>query len=96
MVFGKCMEIEEELGLRLVFVNGFRDGDQRASLGAYGTVISYTNLYTALEELPYTNEEWLEYAEYNEDHAYLAPTFKLLATIIKRKISSKINDIKTF
>ena len=89
MVYGEFMEIEEQLDERLVFLNGFSDYDKPASLGAYGTVISYTNLYLALEELPYTNEEWLEYAEYNEGHAYLGPTFKLLATIIKRKIKER-------
>ena len=89
MVYGEIMEIEDHLNERLVFLNGFSDYDKPSSLGAYGTVISYSNLYKALCELPYTNQEWLEYAEYNEGMSYLGPTFKLLAAIIKRKIKEK-------
>jgi len=84
MVYQELMQLEDDLQERMVFQNGLNGN--RASLGAYMTVIDYDCLYKAIEELPYTKEQWLEYAEYNDGFSYLGPTFRLLATIIKRKI----------
>jgi hypothetical protein len=85
LVYNELMQIEDDLQERMVFQNGLNG--RSASLGAYMTVIDYENLYKAIEELSYSKEDWLQYAEYNEGFAYLGPTFKLLALIIKRKLN---------
>lgn len=85
-------EIEEYLTENMVFLNGFRDDDTTASLGAYGTVISYTNLVKAFEASTFTKEEWLKGVDDWEGHAYLAPTFSLLALWVLRLIDKKFTE----
>jgi hypothetical protein len=82
-------EIEDYLTENMVFLNGFRDEDESASLGAYGTVISLTNLMKAFDASPFTKEEWLKGVDYWEGQAYLAPTFSLLALWVLQLIRKK-------
>jgi hypothetical protein len=82
-------EIEDYLTDKMVFLNGFRDEDTSASLGAYGTVISPVNLIKAFDASPYTKEEWLKAVDYWEGQAYLAPTFKLLSLWVLDLIKGK-------
>lgn len=80
----KSWEIEDYLDENLVFQNGFRDEPTCASLGAYGTVISFNNLKDAIEKATFSDEEWKDAIEYWDYNSYLSPTFKLLATWVKR------------
>ena len=84
----KSWSIEDYLTEKMVFLNGFRDKDESASLGAYGTVISYTNLEKAISESKdmFTKEEWLKAVDLWEYQSYLGPTFALLAIWVKKLI----------
>jgi hypothetical protein len=84
------LEIEDYFMENLVFQNGFKtETPTIASLDAYGTVIKYNNLYAAIEKLMpiVTTEQWDKAIEYWNYESYLAPTFKLLAIIVKRKVA---------
>ena len=83
-------EIEDYLGENMVFLNGFRDEDTRASLGAYGTVISFSNLAKAYKESPYTKDQWIKFIDYTEGNEYLGPTFKLLKITLQRLMNEKL------
>lgn len=88
------LEIEDYFSDNMVFQNGFKDVPVRASLGAYGTVINFTNLYAAIEKLilSVTPVEWQAAIDYWDYESYLAPTFKLLAIVVKRKVA-EINKV---
>lgn len=82
--------IEDYLTEKMVFLNGFRKEKTSASLGAYGTVISFENLEKAFNESPFTKEEWLKSVDDWKGHAYLSPTFSLLALWVLHLIEKKI------
>ena len=90
----KSWSIEDYLTEKMVFLNGFRDNDESASLGAYGTVISYTNLEKAIEDSKdmFTKDEWLKAIDLWEYQSYLGPTFALLAVWSKRLIEKYLVD----
>lgn len=81
--------IEDYLTEKMVFLNGFREEETSASLGAYGTVISFVNLEKAFNESTFTKEEWLKGVDAWEGSAYLAPTFSLLALCVLQLIRKK-------
>ena len=85
--------IEDYLDSHNVFLNGFREGEVTASLGAYGTVISYKNLIKAFDEATYTKEQWESAIEYWHGNAYLAPTFELLARFVTYLVNEKFNKV---
>lgn len=82
-------EVEDYLDSKNVFLNGFKDGEVTASLGAYGTVISYTNLIKAFDEATFTKDEWLKSIDAWRGNAYLAPTFELLARFVEYLVENK-------
>lgn len=90
MNYQKALECENELQNRLVFHNAY-DENKPASLGAYNTIFSYERFYKAFDELPYTTEDWLYFADYWAGFGYLGPTFKLIAAVIKRKVKEREN-----
>ncbi len=85
-------DVEDYLTDKMVFLNGFRDVDESASLGAYGTVISHINLMKAFDEATYTKEEWLKCIDAWHGHAYLAPTFELLARFVSYLVEHKFGS----
>lgn len=84
--------IEDYLTDKMVFLNGFREEETSASLGAYGTVISLVNLQKAFDESTFTKEEWLKGVDAWEGNAYLAPTFSLLALWVLQLIRKKFPE----
>ena len=89
-------EIEDYLMHFRVFQSGW-DYTRIASLGAYGTVISWDNLEKAInEDSKYTKDIWLDTVEYWFAMAYLSPTFKLLGLwatrIVNKKFEEKPNE----
>ena len=80
-------EVEDYLTDNMVFINGFKDKDETASLGAYGTIISYVNLKEAIDKSKYSKEEWEKCIEYWKSQSYLGPSFTLLALWVERIIS---------
>jgi len=86
--------IEDYLTEKMVFLNGFRDEDTSASLGAYGTVISPKNLITAFDESTFTKEEWEQAIDYWHGQAYLAPTFELLSLWVSHLLKHKYNELQ--
>jgi hypothetical protein len=82
-------EVEDYLDSHNVFLNGFREGEVTASLGAYGTVISHTNLIKAFDAATFTKEQWLKCIEHWRYNAYLAPTFELLARFMEFLVENK-------
>jgi hypothetical protein len=85
-------EIEDYLTENMVFLNGFREEETTASLGAYGTVISHTNLVKAFDASTFTKEDWLKGVDAWEGNAYLAPTFSLLALWVLKMIDKKYGN----
>lgn len=83
--------IEDYLTQKMVFLNGFRDKEESASLGAYGTVISYTNLEKAFIESKFTKEQWLEAVELWKYQSYLGPTFSLLSIWVSKLIDKHLD-----
>lgn len=84
-------EVEDYLTDNNVFLNGFREVDTPASLGAYGTVISYTNLENAINKSSYTKEQWLKCIDAWKGNEYLSPTFTLLVLWTTRLIEKKFS-----
>ena len=82
-------EVENYLEKHYCFLNGFRDIDTPASLGAYGTVISYKNLQEAFKDNPYSKEVWLKCIKYWKSNAYLSPIFMLLSIYVERLVKEK-------
>jgi hypothetical protein len=90
----KSWSIEDYLTEKMVFQNGFSKEETSASLGAYGTVISFTNLEKAIEESKdmFTKEEWLKAVDLWEYQSYLGPTFKLLSLWVARLVDKYFVD----
>lgn len=82
-------EMEKYLTDKMVFLNGFRDKPESASIGAYGTVVSFENLEKAIGESPYLKEDWKRCITYWRGNSYLSPIFTLTA-IWTEKIIDKI------
>lgn len=90
----KSWSIEDYLTEKMVFLNGFSKEETTASLGAYGTVISFTNLEKAIEESKdmFTKDEWLTAVDLWKYQSYLGPTFALLAIWVTRLIEKHLVD----
>ena len=85
-------EVEDYLDTYKVFLNGFREEEVTASLGAYGTVISHTNLIKAFDEATFTKDEWMKCIDAWHGNAYLAPTFELLARFVEFLVKDKFGS----
>lgn len=83
--------VEDYLDSYNVFLNGFREEEVTASLGAYGTVISHANLIKAFDAATFTKDEWLKCIDDWHGHAYLAPTFELLARFVLYLVEVKFS-----
>ena len=61
---------------------------QKASLGAYGSTISWTAINHVMKEYKtrISKEKWIEYIECLNDCSYLSPTIKLLSLWLNRFI----------
>lgn len=88
-IIGKhAWEIEDFLQSKNVFENGITG--KPAHSDSYMTVIGYTNLIDALDNNEFTEEQWLDSAEYWESQNYLSPIIGLLGRAVKRYFKEKI------
>ena len=82
-------DMEKYLTDNMVFLNGFRETPESASIDAYGTVVSFENLKKAIENSPYTTEDWEKCITYWRGNSYLSPIFTLTAIWTERILKNK-------